>query len=233
MQAGVCYNIFMEKKFFEGRTLVIATMHGKERVIAPILEKELGVRAILPENFNTDIYGTFTRDIKRKGDQLEAARRKAHKALELTGLDLVVASEGSFGVDPQIPFIQTNLELLVLIDTKNSIEIHATHRTSATNVQGRYIEDIPQLLEFARACDFPNSGLILRYSKNGKFGIYKNIHTVEELEAKAKKMLQTLFVRKIFVETDMRAHRNPLRMNAIQEATKELITEIEQYNKSL
>ena len=61
---------------FAGRTLVVATMHGKERVIAPLLEERLGVRCVVPAGFDTDRYGTFTRDVARAGDQLEAAREK-------------------------------------------------------------------------------------------------------------------------------------------------------------
>ena len=39
-------------------------MHKKEEVISPILEKELGIKIIIPEEFNSDRYGTFTGDIE-------------------------------------------------------------------------------------------------------------------------------------------------------------------------
>jgi hypothetical protein len=45
---------------FKDRTLVIATKHAKERAIAPILERELGVRCISSEGLDTDLLGTFT-----------------------------------------------------------------------------------------------------------------------------------------------------------------------------
>lgn len=60
-------------KIFHGRTVVLATMHGKEKVMAPILEKELGVKVILPQNFDSDQFGTLTGDKARTGNQLEAA----------------------------------------------------------------------------------------------------------------------------------------------------------------
>ena len=87
-------------------------MHGKEKVIAPILEKELGVKVILPQNFDSDQFGTFTGDKARTGNQLEAARLKVQAAMKLTGADIGIASEGSFGAHPSIPFIQSNLELV-------------------------------------------------------------------------------------------------------------------------
>lgn len=103
---------------FQGRTIVIATMHGKESVIAPLLEKYLGVNPVLIENFNTDKYGTFSGEIKRYGSQLEAVKKKALVAMELAQTDLVIASEGSFGEHPMMPFVQSNLELIILIDKK-------------------------------------------------------------------------------------------------------------------
>ena len=51
---------------FKGRTLVIATMHGKEKVIAQILEKALGVKIKIPENFNTDQYAGVWYEIYRE-----------------------------------------------------------------------------------------------------------------------------------------------------------------------
>ena len=41
---------------FENRKLVISTQHEKEKVIAPILEKFLGVTCVTPTKFNTDMY---------------------------------------------------------------------------------------------------------------------------------------------------------------------------------
>jgi len=42
------------------QVVVLGTMHGKEQVIGPILTQELGVEVIVPIDFNTDQWGTFT-----------------------------------------------------------------------------------------------------------------------------------------------------------------------------
>ena len=60
---------------FKGRKLLIATMHKKEMAIAPILEKALGVKCVLPENFNSDLLGTFSGEIERKDDPLLTAKK--------------------------------------------------------------------------------------------------------------------------------------------------------------
>jgi hypothetical protein len=71
------------------RSAVIATMHQKERAMSPILERELGVKIAVPTNFDTDSFGTFTREVKRLGTQIEAARLKAETALEIAGETLL------------------------------------------------------------------------------------------------------------------------------------------------
>jgi hypothetical protein len=106
----------MKPLSFTGRTLVLATMHGKESVILPPLEARLGVRGVVAPGLNTDQFGTFTGEIPREGSPLEAARRKVLAALDATGARLGVASEGSFGPHPAIPFLAADVELLLLVD---------------------------------------------------------------------------------------------------------------------
>jgi len=44
----------MKKDYFKGRKMVLATKHEKEKVMVPILERELGVKIIVPTDFDTD-----------------------------------------------------------------------------------------------------------------------------------------------------------------------------------
>lgn len=60
---------------FKGRNLLIATKHEKEKVIAPILEKELGVKCFVVTNLDTDEFGTFTGEIDRKDDPITTAKK--------------------------------------------------------------------------------------------------------------------------------------------------------------
>lgn len=214
---------------FQGRTLVIATMHGKEQVIAPALQTHLGVETIVPQGFNSDRFGTFTGEIKRSGNQLEAARAKVQAAMTQTGVDLGIASEGSFGAHPSIPFVQSNLELLVLVDRKHGYEIRGHHRTSETNMDGKLVSSVEEALDFAHKIGFPDHGIIVR--KNDRLDqpiseLYKNISTEAELVAIVHKLLADPHSDRIFVETDMRAHRNPTRMKAIAKAVEDLIQNV-------
>lgn len=212
---------------FQGRTLVLATMHSKEEVLAPLLEKHLGCSVVVPREFDTDQFGTFTREVARAGDQLEAARTKAHEAMRVANADVALASEGSFGTHPSIPFVQSNLELLVLVDTRHNQEVHASYRTQDTNSDGQYISSLEEAQMFARKIGFPEHGVIIRLHPKRKKGIHKDITTWEEFDATVSKLLQVPWRKRIYVESDMRAHRNPVRMKAIEQAGKQLITNIQ------
>ena len=48
-----------------GRRASIAAMHGKERVIGPILSRSLGLVGSPAAGIDTDKFGTFSREIER------------------------------------------------------------------------------------------------------------------------------------------------------------------------
>ena len=221
------YNCRMEKskilENWQNKTFVLATMHDKERIIAPLFQSELGVNVIVPEEFNTDRFGTFTKDVQRAGNQLEAARKKARAAMEITGIDIGLASEGSFGAHPSIPFISSNLEIVVLIDTKNDLEIVGHYRTSDVQAKGQEVSSVEEAIKLAVSWGFPEQGIILRSSEKNNKDIYKEITTMTDLRTTGEKLLSKWLVKSFFLETDMRAHRCPARMMSIKQATMDLI----------
>ncbi len=146
--------------------------------------------------------------------------------MKIENVDLGISSEGSFSPHPSIPFVQGNLELLLFIDKKNGFEILGHHRTPETNIDGQYVTTVEEALDFAKKIGFPEHGVIVRKSKNGHFGIYKDIATEKDLIKTVKKLLNNFFTNRIFIESDMRAHRNPTRMKAIKKATEDLIKNI-------
>ena len=213
-----------QHKFFEGRSIVIATKHKKQHAITPLLEKELGVNCIVPENLDTDLFGTFCGEIERALSPIDAAKQKCMLAMELTGTDLAVASEGSFGAHPLLYFLPANDELLVLIDKKNGLEITVREVSTKTNYNAKEVSSEEDLLAFAQSAQFPSHALILKDKKDGFSSIAKGIiNTMELLEtfAKFKETHGT-----VYVETDMRAQFNPSRMEVIEQATKKLVAQL-------
>jgi hypothetical protein len=208
---------------WKNRTCILATMHQKEQIIAPLVEKSLGIKITVPTDFNTDQFGTFTMDIKRTGNQREAARAKAMTALKMNGADLAIASEGSFGIHPSIPFLQNNLELISLVDTRYNLEIAGHYHSSSVIRKSHTVTTPDEVITIAKAWNFPDQGVILRDSATRTKPIYKDIETFDELYTISKMMLQRWFKRSLVMETDMRAHRCPARAVLIREATMDLI----------
>jgi len=58
---------------YRGKRFSLLTQHGKEQIMAPLFAESFGAELELATGFDTDSLGTFTRDIARHGDQLEAA----------------------------------------------------------------------------------------------------------------------------------------------------------------
>jgi hypothetical protein len=216
----------MSDSFFAERVGVIATMHQKEKVIAPLLEKELGIQTIVPSNLNTDTFGTFTREIKRQGTQVEAARLKAEKALLITNKTLAFASEGTFGPHPALSYLPCNLEIILLLDQVNNLEVIGQELSTETNYNYQTITTLKEAENFAAKVGFPQHGLMVRIDTSTK-EIIKGITT----EAALKEAVASALKKSpngIQLETDMRAMYNPTRMKNIEKATRDLIQKLQQ-----
>lgn len=207
---------------YAGRPIAFLTQHGKEQVVSPILNKALGCQIERVSGFNTDELGTFTRDIPRYGTQLDAARRKARIGMELSGLDLGLASEGSFGSDPHTGLFPWNIEILLLIDDTRNIEVVGIHQGPASSDHA-WIADWPELEAFAHHVGFPRQHLVLRPCGENDLRLRKGLADWPSLKtafAWAKKLSSD--DPRIFVERDLRANAHPERMINIGKATQNL-----------
>jgi len=213
---------------FHSRVGVLATMHQKEVVIAPILEHQLGVQIVVPQDLNTDEFGTFTRDIKRPNDQLNAARLKTEKAMTLTGLTLAFANEGSFGPHPAIPFLACDCEIVMVSDRDQNLEIVGQALSTETNYCHQQITSLEAALAFAQKIGFPAHGLVAMPDAQPTQPslIFKGITCADQLVETVTWLLKKFG--QAHLETDMRAMHNPTRMNVIAQATHDLVRKIRQ-----
>jgi len=209
---------------FKGRNLLIATKHEKEKVIAPVLEEELGVKCFVVPNLDTDILGTFSGETERKDDPITTARKKALLAMELTHCDLAIASEGSFGSHPSIFFLPADEEFLLFIDKKNELEIIVRELSTETNFNSSEIKTEKELIDFIQRVKFPAHGLIIKKAKDDFTDLVKGITNHENLQGTFKDFISKYG--KVFIETDMRALYNPMRMEVIKKATLKLAKKI-------
>lgn len=202
---------------FAGRRTVLATRHGKEAVIRPVLEPALGVTLTVPTDFDSDRFGTFDGERARPGTQLEAARAKACAAAEAYACDLAVASEGSFAPDPVVPWVTLNIEAVVLVDRRTGWHLAGMARSHATNHGAVALSRVEAAVAFAETHGFPDHGMLVLDA--GGRPLAKGVTTVEGLTAAVTAALAggggTL-------QTDMRAMMNPTRLAVIAAAAADL-----------
>lgn len=202
--------------FFSSDRVLLATMHGKEVAIAPVLERRTGWKVEIAPGLDTDRFGTFSGEVAREGSAVEAARKKARAAFDKTGATLVLASEGSFGPHPAIPFVASDYELLLLMDFVHNIEIQASVISVATNYAQKTVTEWTDLEEFARSSSFPEHRLILK----SKDTMVKGIGSWSDLNAHFSNLKREQ--EELWVETDMRAMYNPMRMSVIAQTAEAL-----------
>ncbi|HSV73963.1 MAG TPA: DUF6671 family protein [Chthonomonadales bacterium] len=209
-----------------GEVAVIATMHGKERVIAPVLSGSLGLDCLVPPAFDTDRFGTFTREIERAGSPLDAVRAKAAAAFErVPHARVAVASEGSFGPHPEIPFAPLGREVVLLVDRHTGLEVVGRDATMDTNFAHCIVDGPQAAFAFAERVHFPGHGLIVMGCRGDRpdphVALQKGIAAADALERAVREAVA--LCGGAFVATDMRAHFSPTRMQAIERATLDLV----------
>ena len=200
---------------YEGRTAVLATRHGKEQALAEPLARLTGLALHVPDDLDTDSLGTFTGEVARPAPMRETARLKAQLGLEASGLGAALASEGSFGPHPVLPFAAAAHEMLLFLDAEQGIEIVETRLSPDTNFAALDLDDgAPGLDAFLARIGFPAHGLVLR--AGGR--IVKGIRDRAALD----RAIAETGGGPIRLETDMRAHMNPTRMGEIAKLGEQL-----------
>lgn len=208
-----------------GAVATLATMHQKERVIGPVLERLLGLRVVVARGLDTDRFGTFAGDVVRRGSPLLTARAKARAALELdAGVDLALASEGSFTANPVVPSGPLlGVELVVLLHRTLPFEVVGRHVAAAPS-GGWVVRSSLQALDAAERLGFPGFGVIVTGARDGvrapDAGVYKELRYCDDV----LRAVEELVARDgaAWIETDGRAHRNPARMQAVGRAAEDL-----------
>ena len=174
----------MDKSVYSGSSVVLTTKHGKSSAIAPVFLEILGA-SVVEYNADTDKLGTFSGEIDRKENALECARKKCEWAFNTFGnkFDCALASEGSFGPHPFIPFFPCDHEILYFIDRQRGFHLHLSHLSEKTNYRVGSVSSIEELYKFAKSVQFPSHGLILRpHGIPVKELIFKGINSLEILE---------------------------------------------------
>lgn len=207
---------------YTGCCVILTTKHQKSIALSAPFEEILGA-GMLEYIVDTDQLGTFSGEVEREGTILETVRKKCEWSIKNTKVEYALASEGSFGPNPMIPFISSNQEILYFIDKKRKFHLYVTDVYTETNYQMGEVSSFEELYEFAEKALFPSHALIVRpYPKKIKGPIFKGIENQKDLEAAFLEAQKLSSYKKIWIETDMRAHFNPTRMKMIHSLGEKL-----------
>jgi hypothetical protein len=208
---------------YRGQVAAIATMHGKQRAVAPELRRLTGLDLIGTTTVDTDALGTFTGEVRRLGTMLDAARAKARLAIEATGHRIGLGSEGRFGPHPTYPFMAGASELLVLIDIERDLEVKEFRRSLRTNYAQVTVSFGDDLTAFLRQVQFNSHALCAQpIAPRGFDDISRGINDRSELEAVIRRLARQSTTGRVLLSTDMRAHVNPTRMHMIGRLARRL-----------
>lgn len=207
---------------YDHQTVLLASMHEKERAIAkPFLDRLSCTLAV--HDFNTDQFGTFTGEIERRLSPYETCRLKAETAADQHGYRLSVASEGSFGPHPAIPFIASAQEWMVFVDKEQGWVIAEQLISQKTNYAMITIDKTTDITAFLNRTAFPSHALTLQTGSDKRVlakGI-RDLVCLKEWMARGFKSEGSLLL-----GTDMRAMMNPTRMAVLGELADKLTRRI-------
>ena len=209
---------------YAGSCIVLTTKHAKSIAIASPFWDNLKA-SMVEYPMDTDQLGTFTGEVERVGNALECARRKCEWSLERLGdkVEFALASEGSFGPHPFIPFVACDHEILYFIDRKHDFHLHLSHLSPKTNYCMKAVDSLEDLQIFAEAAQFPSHALILcPHDRDTKMPIFKGVESQTALEDAFRECRKHSSDGKVWAETDMRAMFNPSRMEVIGELAAKL-----------
>lgn len=202
--------------------ILLITKHKKEQAIAPLFA--LHDFDIVTAALDTDQLGSFSGEVARAFAPLECAKEKIKLGIEkLPDYNFYLASEGSFFSHPEMPFLTVDEECLVLYDVKQDHFFEVKYHTYSPQAVSDMEIDLQNADEVLGLCDFPKHDVILKSFLNDELvDVYKDC---DDLAYVKSLLTNTQVTWK--VENDLRAMNNPTRMEAIAEATKLLIEEIQ------
>jgi hypothetical protein len=207
---------------YANQRIGLATMHEKERALAPAFRRVLGAEIVVPP-IDTDTLGTFSGEVPRPDALVETAILKAEMVFEaMPDVECAVASEGSYGPIERLPLVPSGVELLAFVDRKRGIrhvETMPTHRTT-WRLQ-RFAKGDPDRLLALKGMGFPRFGVFVVCSSDMSKPI-KNLATVDAVIAAMDREAERSEDGLAVLYSDMRAHMNPMRMKVLRAAAFKL-----------
>lgn len=209
---------------YQGKGVVLPTMHHKGVLVEGTFLDVLGMR-VEEIAIDTNQFGTFSGEVKRIESAKNTALKKAQLGLTASGAEFAIASEGTIGPDPLVPFVTSNTEVIVFIDALNNLIITESFRSyEIVAASTTYLADM-DLEKFLVKADFPRHKLLVRSDGADLKCFGKAISTVSELKDVISQAVQEK-CETIIIENDFRAFASPSRSLNITKAAQRLTERI-------
>lgn len=204
---------------YSNKVAILTSKHQKLSLIATHFKDNCDVR-VKEVELDTDLLGTFAGEVERVGTPLETALKKAHLGLVNSDETLGLASEGSIAPDPAMPFIQADIELVLLVDTKNEIVISEVHRSFEIKAISKIVTIDEDITEILQSADFPNHHLIVKANQSNSEKIFKGIDSLSQLKEAIELSSAASIDNRVQIQSDLRANHSPSRQRNISEAAR-------------
>lgn len=217
-------NLPQQHPYFR-KEILLTTKHNKFSAVAPAFQEQLEMT--VTEYFaDTDLLGTFSGEIERTLPAGQSAIAKAKIGLLETGKTLGLASEGTIGADSGIGFLNSDVEILALVDLERGIEILERFRSFEITAVRITAGTGENLEEFLRQADFPKHRLIARPNKALSPIIIKGLSTEEEIQEAVSLCSNQSEDGLVLIESDLRAMHSPSRQKNIAQVSRLLAARV-------
>lgn len=212
---------------YAGTRIGLATIHAKEQAAAPAFRRVLGAEVLVAPDLDTDKLGTFSGEVPRPDALVETCAIKAEMVFKTMDVDCALASEGSYGPIERVPLISCGVEIMAFVDRKRGLRLVETLATHRTNWRlQRFPAGDPAVPGVLKAMGFPRYGVFVICSSDMDHPI-KGLDTEAEvlaaMDREARRSTDGLAV----LLADMRAHRNPTRMQVLRALSWKLAKRLE------
>ena len=203
------------------KRIALATKHGKLEQIAPWFKTLPEYKLELAE-IDTDVFGSFSGEISRAQSPRETAIAKARAGAELLGTEYGLASEGTIGPHPQMPWINSDHELLALVSGDGEIVLVETYLSTEIHAHTEIVSPGLNIESLAKKLDLPSHAAIVTGEIDGEAFANKGITESGELASVIERAFSE-GATQVKVETDFRAMFSPSRQLNISKCAERLV----------
>ncbi len=204
--------------------IALATKHGKFAQIGPAFETLTEWQIEIAE-IDTDVFGTFSGEIERSLSPKATAIEKAKAGAEFLGYEFGMASEGTIGPHPQMPFVNADFEIIALVNIRKNFALVETFLTSEIQAHSEIVNAETDLDTLIRKLDLPIHSATVKVDVNGSQQFHKGICVPDALKHIISEAL-SLSPKSVQVENDFRAMHSPSRQLNINAVAQKLAARI-------